>query len=129
MFDDPDEAIARVQEDIQRAQERAARMPQLREATEAVRGYAISRHRDIEVEMDHTGQVTALRIANQALTRGGTKVAADIMDLLTVARHNVQAQMLEAASGVLGADDPMLDMLRPPETGDEAKPRSSVLGW
>lgn len=130
MFANPDDAIARVEDDIRRAQQRAERMSQLRSEAEAVRGSAISRQRDIEVEMDHTGQVTGVIINDQALDRGGRRVAADIMELLGRARQDVQAQMLEVASRLLGEDDPLLDMLRPAEAeGEGRSPQSSGRGW
>ena len=112
MFDNADEVEGRIQEDVRRALQRAERMPELVAATQAARGRAVSRERDISVEVDHTGQVTSLQIANEALRRGGTRLAAEILSLLNQARHEVQKQMLAAATGVLGEDDPLLDPFR-----------------
>jgi len=106
MFDDADEAIARVEDDVRRAQQRAARMSQLQSATAAARG--VGRHR----EVDHTGELTALRIADAALSRGGAGVARLVLDTVRDARADLRRNLLTAAAEVLGDDDPVLDGLR-----------------
>ncbi|MFJ3394060.1 YbaB/EbfC family nucleoid-associated protein [Leifsonia aquatica] len=112
MFDDADAAIAKITEDVRRAQERAERLPLLQATTEAARGSAISAQRDIAVTVDQTGQVTELRIDDRALDRGGSRLAADIVQLLARARDDVRVKLLTAAADVLGKDDPIVDSFR-----------------
>lgn len=110
MFDDADEAIARVEEDVRRAQQRAARMSQLQRATAAARG--VGRHREVVVEVDHTGEITGLQIADAALRRGGAGVSRLVLETMRVARTDLRRNLLTAATEVLGDDDPVLDGLR-----------------
>jgi hypothetical protein len=112
VFDNADDAIAKVEEDVRRAQQRAGWLPQLRAAIEAAWGRAVSRQRDLAVEVDHTGQVTSLRIHDVALERGGTRLASDLVGLVSQARHEVKKLVLAAASDVLGEDDPLLGSFR-----------------
>lgn len=113
VFDDADEALAKVNEDIQLAQQRLERLPRLREVTESARGRAASPRRDIAVEVNHADQVTALQIRDEALSRGGDRLASELVGLLNAARHDVQKQMLASATEILGEEDAgLLDPLR-----------------
>jgi hypothetical protein len=109
---DADAAIEKVADDVRRAQTRAERMPQLQAAAAAVRGRAISRQRDIAVVVSQTGQITELRIHDQALERGGSRLAADLIQLVDQARVDLQRQMLDVAVDLLGEDDPLVETYR-----------------
>lgn len=111
--DDPDAMIAGIEDDVRRVRDRAERMGELAAASESVRGSAASQGRDLVVEVEASGRVTKLQISNQALSRGGTRIGSDLMDLLGQAHQDAQAQVLHAAIGALGDDDPLLAMLRP----------------
>ena len=119
MFEDPDEAIARIEADVLRAQHRPERLSALRAATEAVRGSAVSRQRDIAVDVDSTGQVVGLQITNAACARGGAAVTADVLSLIAAARKQAQQRMVGAAAAVLGEDDPVVGTLRAAAGGDQ----------
>lgn len=66
MFEDADEAIARVEEDVRRARERAARYPPLQAAIDGVRARAVSPHRDLAVEVDAAGILRDLTITRRS---------------------------------------------------------------
>ncbi len=110
MFDDAEAAIARVEQDVRRAQQRAERMTRLQQVTAAARG--VVRRTEVAVEVDHTGQLTDLRIADSALNRGGSGVARLVLETVRLARRDLQRNLLVAAADVLGDDDPVLDGLR-----------------
>jgi hypothetical protein len=90
MFDDVDDAVARLHESVRRAPQRAAQVPPLQQAMHGVRSRAAPSSRDIAVEVDHTGQVTSLRIADSALGRGGARLAAELVGALNAARHDAR---------------------------------------
>src|SRR5436190_2013193 len=54
-YDDPDAALARVQQDIAQAQERAERAVEVKASIDRVRGRARSPRGEVEVETDATG--------------------------------------------------------------------------
>jgi hypothetical protein len=109
---DADEAIARVQDDVRRAEARAVRFGELREAVAAVRGRAVSRARDVAVEVDSTGAVTDLQISDQALHRGGIGLSAEIVALIAAAGRDARRSTADVAGGILGDDDPTVASLR-----------------
>ena len=108
MFENADEALARVQDDIRRAQWRAERMPDLHAATARARGFAASDTEDLRVEIDHTGAVTSLHIDDAALSRGGSALAAELVQLMGQARTDLQRTLLDSAIELLGDDDPIV---------------------
>lgn len=122
MFPDADAAIARVEDDIRRAQERAERLPSLVAAAAAVRGTATSRRRDLAVEVDQSGAIVDLRISDAALDLGGSRLSAEIVALTAEARADAQRQVLEAATELLGEDDPAVATLRAASTAAPGAP-------
>ncbi|QAY59804.1 hypothetical protein ET475_07240 [Microbacterium protaetiae] len=110
MFTDADEAIARVEDDVRRAQGRAQRMSRLQEAAAAARG--VGRGREVVVQVDQTGELVDLRIADAALSRGGAGVARLVLESMRMARTDLRRNLLAAASEILGDDDPVLGGLR-----------------
>lgn len=119
--------VTSIEDDIRRVQDRDEHMRQLSMASEGVRGSAISRQRDLLVEVDAAGRATKLQIVNQALSRGGTQVSAELMKLFTQAHQDAQGQILEAARVMLGESDPVLEMRRP-EVSKSCVPESPRLG-
>lgn len=126
---DADEAIARVQDDVRRAQARAVRFGELREAIAAVRGRAVSRARDVAVEVDSTGGVIDLQISDAALDRGGSRLAAEIMGLIAMAGRDARRSTADVAGGILGEDDPTVASLRTQLEDDEADARAGGASW
>jgi hypothetical protein len=112
VYHNADQAIARIEDDVRRAQKRMERLPLLQEAAASVRGSAVTQQRDIAVTVDNTGEVVSLQIEDRALSRGAARISADLIRLLKQARHDVQVQMVAAAIEVLGDDDPIVDSYR-----------------
>lgn len=106
MFEDPDDVIARVQDDVRRAQQRAERLPQLTAAVAEVRGEARSPQRDVWVEVDGSGALVGLDITDEAWARRGRQISTDVVALVAEARRVAQRRILEATESILGAGDP-----------------------
>ncbi|PTT20562.1 hypothetical protein DBR36_05635 [Microbacterium sp. HMWF026] len=103
-----DEAIARVEDDVRRAQQRAERYPALQASIDAVRGSAVSIRRDLSVEVDAGGVLRDLRIADAALYCCKQQAASEILELVAKATRTARAKTLEATTEIMGADDPIV---------------------
>jgi hypothetical protein len=103
-----DEALARIADDAARAQRRAERFAALQTAVGGIRGRAVSRERDLAVEVDSGGRIVALRIHDTALSRGGARLGSEILALVEASCDSAQDQVREAAVRLLGEDEPLL---------------------
>lgn len=112
VYADPDEVIARVEADARRSDERAAKMPAFEAALAQVKGEAVSPRRDMRVEVDSTGRVVALRIAEPALTRGAQRLSQEVLALIRAAEADARRATLESVEQLLGPDDPITRQLR-----------------
>ncbi|MBZ4487197.1 hypothetical protein LQ938_00060 [Microbacterium sp. cx-55] len=112
VYADPDEVLARVEADARRSEERAAKMPAFEAALAQVRGEAVSPRRDIRLEVDSTGRVTALRISEPALGRGAQRLSHEILGLIRAAEADSRRATLESVEQLLGPDDPITRQLR-----------------
>lgn len=108
MFAEPDEVIARIEEDVRRAQ----RYESLVAATATVSVRVESTRQDVALEVDHTGLVVDMVIKQEALSRGGVGLANEIVALCSRAKIEVQQRLMKAAGEVLSGDDPMVDQLQ-----------------
>jgi hypothetical protein len=109
---DPDESLARVTADARRSEERAAKMPAFEAAIAEVRGQAVTPRRDIYVDVDSTGRVVSLRIAEPALARGAARLSQELLTLIRAAEADARRVTLESVEQLLGADDPITEQLR-----------------
>jgi hypothetical protein len=66
VFDDPDAAIARVEDQIRAAQERAERAGQVRQRLDGLRGQARSRRGEVTALADVSGRLLDLSITAEA---------------------------------------------------------------
>lgn len=112
VYADPDEVIARVEADARQSDERAAKMPAFEAALAQVKGEAVSPRRDMRVEVDSTGRVVALRIAEPALTRGAQRLSQEVLALIRAAEADARRATLESVEHLLGPDDPITRQLR-----------------
>ncbi|MFJ4038852.1 YbaB/EbfC family nucleoid-associated protein [Microbacterium sp. NPDC090007] len=112
MSPDPDESFAQVEADVRRAESRAARMPAFEAAVAAARGTGRSRGRDIVVQVDSAGRVVDLRLSESALARGASRLAAELVTAIREAEADAHRATLQAVTGLLGADDPIVAQLR-----------------
>jgi DNA-binding protein YbaB len=97
-YDDPDAAIARVQRDIAQAQERAERAVEVKASIDRVRGKARSRRGEVEVEVDVSGQLTDLRLADDAMELRPA-------DLATLIRETIRTAVQVAARSAIALTD------------------------
>jgi hypothetical protein len=109
---DPDESLAAVAADARRSEQRAAQMPAFEAALAQVRGEAASPRRDIRVEVDSTGRVVGLRIAEPALSRGAQRLSQEVLTVIRAAEADARRATLESVERLLGADDPITRQLR-----------------
>ena len=80
MYENPDEAIARVEEDVRRAQQRAARYPKLQKSIDGVRVRVVSSRRDLAVEVrEHPGRDVPGAELPHAIGPGGAQQAAILL--------------------------------------------------
>lgn len=128
MYETPEDALARIEDDVRRAEERAARLPELQAAMESVRGRAISIRRDIAVEVDSGGQLHALDISDAALELGGRRVSQEVLMLVRKATQDVRAQTLALSVEILGEDDPIVKLAAADLETDTAEHPPSRLG-
>lgn len=122
MYETPEDALARIRDDVRRAEERGALLPQLQTAIDEVRGRAVSLRHDITVEVDSSGALRAVNISDSALERGGRGVSEEVMELVGKATQDARAQTLARTVEILGEDDPLVRVvaadLEADETGD-----------
>ncbi|WP_433675740.1 hypothetical protein [Microbacterium gorillae] len=130
VFNNPEESLARIQEDVARAEARAKALPLMQEQIAQVRGRAQSRQRDISVEVDASGQVSGLDISDDALSRGGRAVSREVLDLIKTATIRVREQSLAITTELLGADDPIVKLTADQLAADiESTDQSGDLRW
>jgi hypothetical protein len=72
----------------------------------------VSPRRDIRVEVDSTGRVVSLQIAEPALARGARRLSQDVLTLIRAAEADARRVTLESVEQLLGADDPITQQLR-----------------
>lgn len=129
-FSNPEESLARIQEDVARAEARAKALPLMQEQIAQVRGRAQSRQRDITVEVDSSGQVAALEISDDALGRGGRALSREVVELIRTATIRVREQSLAITAELLGADDPIVKLTADQLSADtEDAGRGGDLRW
>jgi DNA-binding protein YbaB len=97
-YDDPDAALARVQQDIAQAQARAERAVEVRASIDRVRGRARSPRGEVDVEVDATGQLTDLVIDDAAMSLRPAELA-------TLIRETVKAAGRDAGRRAVAVTD------------------------
>jgi hypothetical protein len=111
VYESPEDSLARIQDDVRRAEQRGALLPQLQTAIDGIRGKATSPQRDIAVEVDATGVVRVLDIRDAAFSRGGQRVSHDVLALIREATQNARAQTLARTTEILGESDPLVKVV------------------
>lgn len=94
--------LAKIERDIELAQERAARAVRTRSEIEQVRGRASSRRGEASVEVDATGVLVSLRLTDDALDLGTDRLAALIQDTIRAASRDSAQQALRVADAEFG---------------------------
>ena len=112
-YSDPDEALARVQRDIEAAQRRAVAAGEVRGRIDAIRGRASTPSGDVSLEVDVTGRLTALDLDENALDRGARELSRLVVELVaragavdTILCHTDFDGIASAAKWMLGGVEP-----------------------
>lgn len=111
-FSDPEAAIARVEQQIQQAEARAATATRLRQDLEAVRSSASNRENDITATVDPTGRLVDLVIKDSALELSGADLTRTILELTRRAGRQAAEASLALSADAFGAEDGLTKRLR-----------------
>lgn len=111
-FYDPDAALARVQQDIEAARERAEKAAAAQAAIAAVRGRGRSPRGDVTVEVDASGMLRDLALTDDAMRRSPRELEALILDAARAAQRDAGAKAVAVAEDAWGAGNPAVEHLR-----------------
>ncbi|WP_417563877.1 YbaB/EbfC family nucleoid-associated protein [Microbacterium sp.] len=110
--EDPDVLIARVQEQVAQAQQRAQAAQQMRAEVEALRGTATSARREVSVTVDASGRLIDVDLADAALDLRARDLGRLIVATAGAAQRDAGEQAVAVASRAFGDDSPVVDRLR-----------------
>ncbi|KGM12497.1 hypothetical protein N869_14640 [Cellulomonas bogoriensis 69B4 = DSM 16987] len=111
-YDDPDDVLARIQQDVATAQRRAEQARQAQEAIAAVRGTGRSPRGEVTVEVDAAGALRDLQLTDGALQYRARDLEAMILEAVRVAQHDAAARAIAVAEDAWGEGDPAVEHLR-----------------
>jgi DNA-binding protein YbaB len=111
-FDDPDAAIERVQADIRAAQERAVKATEVKETLDRLRGRARSPRGEVTAEVDPSGQLVDLQLADNATEIVARDLSALILDTVRSAAQDAARQAVTVTADAFGDTSPVTTQLR-----------------
>ena len=111
-FHDPDAAIAKIQRDIELAAERAERAQQVKVEIDAVRGRGRSPRGEVVVEVDASGMLRDVVLADGAMALRADELAGFIVDAARAAQRDAGAKAVAIAADSFGEDSPLTAHLR-----------------
>lgn len=111
-FDDPDAAIERVQADIRAAQERAVKATEVKETLDRLRGRARSPRGEVTAEVDPSGQLVGLQLADDATEIVARDLSALILDTVRSAAQDAARQAVAVTADAFGDTSPVTTQLR-----------------
>jgi DNA-binding protein YbaB len=111
-FGSADEMIARVNAQVQEAQDRAAQATQFRAGVESVRGRALSPRGEVEVEADASGRLTDITLAAAALAHRPDVLGRLIVQTSHQAHQRAGEQAVQLAADAFGEDSETVSRLR-----------------
>jgi DNA-binding protein YbaB len=122
--------MARVNEQIAEAQERAAKAGQLRADMDALRGTASSPRGEVVASADVSGRLVDLELTTAALDRSPAALAELILATAKAAAAKAGELAVAQAAAAFGEDSPVTEHLRA-EIGDRnpAAPGESTIGY
>lgn len=109
---DAEAAIARVNEQIAEAQQRAAQAERVREDIDGLRERATSPRRELTVTVDATGRFTDLKLTRDAMQLHPDALARLIVETAARAQRAAGERAIEIAAEAFGADSPAVEHLR-----------------
>lgn len=111
-FHDPDAALAKVQRDIRLAAERAELAQQVKVEIDAVRGRGRSPRGEVVVEVDASGMLRDVVLADGAMALRAEELARFIVDASRAAQRDAGAKAVAIAEESFGQDSSMAAHLR-----------------
>lgn len=109
---DADLAIAKVQQQIDDAQRRAAKASAMRADVEAIRGTASSPKRELTVTVDAAGRLADVDLTDRALDLPPRDLGKLIVDTANRAQRAAGEKALALAADAFGDESPVVDRLR-----------------
>lgn len=104
-------AIARIEQQVADAQDRAAQAEQVQADIDAVRASATSPRREVTVTVDATGRLAGIRLADAAYDLRTDALEKLIVETANRAQRVAGEQALEISRAAFGADSPIVDHL------------------
>jgi DNA-binding protein YbaB len=129
---DADLAVARIEEQIAEAQERARRASEVRQQIDAVRGSATSPRRELTVTVDASGRLVAVDVTEDALRLSPRDLGRLVVETANAAQRQAGAKAVEVASDAFGAESGIVAHLRdevekpPPAAADGSSGGSRI---
>ncbi|MFF2054031.1 YbaB/EbfC family nucleoid-associated protein [Leifsonia sp. NPDC058194] len=120
---DADLAVARIEEQIAEAQERARRAGEVRQQIEALRGSATSPRRELTVTVDAGGRLLAVDLTDAAYRLAARDLGRLIVETANAAQRQAGAQAVAAASEAFGEESGIVAHLR--DEVERARPAAS----
>ncbi|MEV7973921.1 YbaB/EbfC family nucleoid-associated protein [Cellulomonas sp. NPDC089187] len=111
-FHEPDTVLARIQQDIGAAQERAARATEVRQQMDAIRGAARSPRGEVAAVVDPSGRLTDLTFTDDALRLSARELSRLTLDTVRRAGAEAGRQAVDLMSDSFGADSQLTEHLR-----------------
>ena len=118
---DAHDALAKIQRDIEQAQERAKRAALAQGEIALVRGTARSPHGDVTAEVDANGLLTDLQLTDEALEEHPDDLARSIRDVVRDAQRDAGKRTMVIADDAFGEGSPVTAHLRA-ELDQRARP-------
>jgi hypothetical protein len=111
-FDDPDDALERVQAEIRAAQERAAKATEVKQVMDLLRGRSRSPRGEVTAEVDPSGQLLDLQLADAATDLAARDLASLIVETVRQAAQDAGRQALAVTADAFGEGSPVTAHLR-----------------
>ena len=111
-FFEPDAALAKVARDVAMAQENADRAGRVKLEIDLVRGRGRSKRGEVVVEVDATGVLVDLVLADAALDLRADVLARTIREVIAVAQRDAAKRSMVIADDAFGAGSPVTAHLR-----------------
>lgn len=109
---DADLAVARIEEQIAQARERAERASEVRQRIDALRGTAVSPRRELTVTVDAGGRLVSVEVADAAFGLSARDLGRLIVETANAAQRQAGAKAVEVASEAFGEQSGIVAHLR-----------------
>ncbi|GAA0412503.1 YbaB/EbfC family nucleoid-associated protein [Leifsonia naganoensis] len=109
---DADLAVARIEEQIAEAQERARRAGEVRQEIDALRGSATSPRRELTVTVGASGRLVAVEVNDAAYRLSPRDLGRLIVETANAAQRQAGAKAVELASEAFGEESGIVAHLR-----------------